>query len=76
MFFVLYLPVVNENKEKKQLASNPCPRISRNSIKTRYACGSQLSKVMKPLDFTSKCRHNLAQLDKRVAFGVKRTSFL
>ncbi len=50
---------------KKKVASNACPRVSRNSIKTRYACGSQLSKVMKPLDFTSKCRHNLKKTGQK-----------
>lgn len=54
-----------KTRKRNSLQPNPCPRVSRNSIKTRYACGSQLSKVMKPLDFTSKCRHNLTQLAKK-----------
>ena len=42
------------------VTSTSPPRVSLNSINTRNACGSQLSKVMNPLDFTSKCLHNLA----------------
>lgn len=73
--FVLYLPVVTENNERNSLQATHGPRVSRNSIKTRYACGSQLSKVMKPLDFTSKCCHNLTQLGKRVGFWCEKDPF-
>lgn len=35
-------------------------QISRNSMSTRKALGSQLSKVMKPLVFTSRCFQSLS----------------